>query len=153
VTDKQGKLPCFFCMPIAKRVLCIIAGGILITLLQFVALLITTKVIVSGRDLFGFGRGLIFIAALAQGVWGLVYSAIMTFINTYRLSIIFSLIVSIWMSSGNVQSAFEIYRRTDYFDREYFIADIFQIIANFAIYPFTAIFIWNLKTKFADPDR
>jgi hypothetical protein len=54
------------------------------------------------------------------------------------------------MSLGTFQSAFEIYRREIYFDRELFIADVFQIIANFVIYPLTAVLIWKLRKRFTN---
>jgi hypothetical protein len=135
-------------MSFFHRILLIVIGSVIVQLLQTLVLLFVTRFVSTNRNLFGFGDGLIVIVIFFLGLWALVYSTAITFINSLSLSIIFSLIFSIWMSWRTFQNAIEIYERTDYFDREFFVSDIIEISANFLIYPLVALFIWKLKTQY-----
>jgi hypothetical protein len=105
---------------------------------------------VPNRDLLGLGRGLMLIVFILTGLWALCYSLILTFSNSLPVSIVISLVFSFWMSWGTFQTLIEIYQRTDYFDREYFLMDIIQIGANFIIYPLTSFLIWTLQKRFVN---
>ena len=135
-------------MTIGNRILLILTGTLTAVLLQSLVNIFITNFVVTGRNLFGFGGGLILIVIFLLGIWAAVYSLALTFSDSLFLSLIISVIFTIWMSWRPFQSLVEIYQRPDYFDREYFMMDLVQIGANLIIYPMIALLLWNLQKKF-----
>lgn len=142
-------MPCFFYnMSILNRIILTATGVLFAIVLQSAVTWFITNFIIPSRNLFGFGSGLIFIVIFITALWVIVYSVALTFSDSLVTSLIISLLFSIWMTWKTFQSAIEVYRRPDYFDRDFFTMDVIQICANFVIYPLTAVLIWILKKKF-----
>lgn len=143
-------------MQIGHKILMVLSGGLLVVLLESLALLIERVFNPSTRNGFGMGftAVLIFIIPLFYGLYGILLSTILVvvnsfaFVNSIVFSIVISLVFSLWMCWGNIISAQEIYNRPNYFDREYFVSDVFQICADFIIFPAVCVSIWFLKEKY-----
>jgi hypothetical protein len=135
-------------MQFGYKILMVVFGGAFTVLLEALTLIIENHFNPSTRNLFGFGAGLIFIVPFLYGFWGLLLSTILIFIKSFYISMTISILFSLWLSWKTINSAIEIYNRPNYFDREYFVSDVFQICANFIIFPLVCILIWVLKEKY-----
>jgi len=140
-------------MQFGYKILMIIIGGAVTVLLESLALIIENRFNPSTRNLFGFGAGLLLIVPFLYGFWGLVLSSIFVFIKSFYISMVISILFSLWLSWRTINSAMEIYNRPDYFDKEFFFSDVFQICANFIIFPLVCILIWVLKEKYFFSDN
>jgi hypothetical protein len=105
----------------------------------------------SARNGFGFGfagLGYVFFPVYFA-ILGFILSFVLLNISSFKLSFLISIFFSIYTSIGHIQGLYEIIKRTDYFDKTYFQMDIFQICANFIIFPLIAFFVWKTKNYFA----
>lgn len=96
--------------------------------------------------------GLIILVPVIIGFYGFLLAFIIVivslFINSFLISLLIAIVFSFYISSSAYKSALEIYNRSNYFDRELFITDVFLVCSNFVIFPLISILVWTLKVKF-----
>jgi hypothetical protein len=133
-------------MSILYRIIIILAGGLLAVIVQLLSLVFADRFIFSSsRDILMVGNAGRIIYLGIVGFYGLALATILCFVNSFRLSLLISLLFSLWISRRTFAAAREIYQRSDYFDRESFFSEILMIGTNFVVYPLVSIIIWKLK--------
>ena len=137
-------------MKIIHHVLIIIFSTILAAVSGIVSVFIQNSLIdFSTRNMFGLAPLKYLVVAIFHGIFAFILAIILTPINSFGLTALFSLVISLIASIGNLKTAYEIYHRPDYFDKISFQADIFQICSNFIIFPLIGYLIWSVKKNFA----
>jgi hypothetical protein len=104
----------------------------------------------SSRQGFGFGLGGLgyIIAPLVCGFFAFALSVVLVNVDSASLNLLISALTALFTSIGNFQSAYQILKRSDYFDSTYFKVDIFDICANFVIYLVIGFLILFVKKLF-----
>ena len=133
------------------QTLIIVISGIFAAFLGWASHWVKNYVIdLSSKNMFGFG-----FAALLYIVFpvvffflGLVFAGALISINSSRAAVLISLLFSLISSLIYIKHLLATYFGFEYVHRTYLKTDVFQICANFIIFPLLGFLIWNVKKRF-----
>jgi hypothetical protein len=137
-------------MRTGKKILILLICGVVSALLSLLALKII-EFVGPTRNLLGFDLSTL--AAIIVTIFGFFYGCVAAasgvFLKSFPVSLIISVLVSLFASWGAINDSVEIYRNPIYFDSELFISDLSQIFANFVIFPLICFCAYYAKTRFS----